>query len=152
MVSVFQIDLVFQASIFVILAVGMAVERKHKIKWHAQLMLAALVLSIVSFLAVMGPAWDNVGDGVVGTLGIVAMGHVGSGGLALILSFWVVGSWLSSPLLMPSLKISCYGALNKKLMWAVLLLWLSSLILGFFLYALINTGMFGSFPIIQGGD
>ncbi len=65
----------------------MAVERKHKIKWHAQLMLATLVLNIVSFLAVMGPACDNVGDGVVGTLGIVAMRHVGSGGLALILSF-----------------------------------------------------------------
>jgi hypothetical protein len=99
-----------------------------------------------------GPAWDNVGIGVVGTLGIVAIGHVGSGDLALILSFWLVGSWLSSPLLTPSLKISCYGALNKKLMWAVLLLWLSSLIFGFFLYALINTGMFGSFSIIHGGD
>ena len=55
MVSVFQIDLFFQISIFAVLAVGMLVERKHKIKAHAQLMLATVVLNIVSFLAVMGP-------------------------------------------------------------------------------------------------
>ena len=56
------------------------------------------------------------------------------------------------PLLAKPLNISCYGALNKKLMWAVLLLWLASLILGFFLYAMLNTGLFGSFPVHVGGN
>jgi len=80
LVSVFQIDLVFQITIFATLSVGMTVERKRKIKAHAQLMLAAVVLNIISFVAVMGPAWDNVGEGAAGTMGIIAMGHVSSGG------------------------------------------------------------------------
>jgi hypothetical protein len=149
MVSVFQVDLIFQVSIFVVLSVGMLVERKRKIKTHAQLMLAAVVLSIVSFIAVMGPAWDNVGEGGSGIMGTVTMGHVASGGLALLLSFWVVGAWLLAPPLMP-LRISCYGALNKKVMWSIFLLWLTSLILGFFLYTMMNTGLLGSFPVSTG--
>lgn len=87
MSSVFQIDLVFQITIFAVLAVGMIVERKREIKAHAQLMLAAFVLNIISFVAVMGPAWDNVGEGASSTMGLIAMGHVSSGGLALLLSF-----------------------------------------------------------------
>jgi hypothetical protein len=154
MVSVFVVDLVFQISIFAVLGVGMFVERKRKIKWHAQLVLAAVVLNIVSFLAVMGPAWDNVGESAAGTLGLVAMGHVGLGGLAFLLSFWLIGSWLLSPLMAATqVKIRCYGSLNKKLMWAVLLMWLASLILGILLYAMVNTGYFGSFPNIpEGGN
>jgi len=35
MVSVFQIDLIFQVSIFVVLAAGMIFERKRKLKAHA---------------------------------------------------------------------------------------------------------------------
>jgi uncharacterized membrane protein YozB (DUF420 family) len=130
----------------------MIVERKRKIKAHAQLMLAAFVLNIISFVAVMGPAWDNVGEGASSTMGIIAMGHVSSGGLALLLSFWVVGSWLLMPLLAKPLKISRNGALNKKLMWAVLFLWLASLILGFFLHAMLNMGLLGSFPVPVSGN
>ena len=94
MVSVFEIDLVFQASIFALIAVGMLVERKHKIKLHAQVMLAAVVLNVVSFLAVMGPAWGNVGEVAGNVLGVVALSHVSSGGLALFLRLlvkWVPG-------------------------------------------------------------
>jgi len=109
-------------------------------------MLAAVVLNIVSLLAVMGPAWNNVGEGDSDIMGIVAIGHVSSGGLALLLSFFVIGSWLLMPLLVKPLKISCYGSLNKKFMWAILLLWLVSLILGFLLYIIVNTGLLGSFP------
>jgi hypothetical protein len=151
MVSVFEIDLVLQASIFALIVIGMLIERKHKIKLHAQVMLAAVVLNVVSFLAVMGPAWDNIGEGAGGALSVVALGHVSSGGLALLLSFWLVGSWLLTPLLAQPLQIRCYGALNKKLMWAVLLLWFTSLILGFFLFALINTGWLGRFIVNQSG-
>jgi uncharacterized membrane protein YozB (DUF420 family) len=153
MVSIFQVDFIFQISIFVVLAIGMIVQRKRKIKAHAQLMLAAVLLNLVSFIAVMGPALDNnIGDGTTGVLGTVAMGHVGSGALALLLSFWIVGSWLLSPILMKPLRISCYGSLNKKVMWAILLLWLTSLILGFFLYLMVNTNLLGSFPIQIGGN
>jgi hypothetical protein len=131
----------------------MVVERKRKTKAHAQLMLAAVVLNLASFVVVMGPAWDNVGEGTSNSLGLIAMGHVGFGALAFLLSFWLVGVWLVSPWLAKPLKIYCYGNLNKKLMWAVLILWFTSLFLGAFLYFMVNTGFFGSFPISSsGGD
>ena len=153
MISVFQIDLVFQILIFAILAAGMVVERKRKIKTHAHLMLGAVVLNLASFVVVMGPAWDNVGEVTSSFIGLIAMGHVGLGALAFLLSFWLIGVWLLSPWLAKALKIYCYDKLNKKLMWVVLILWLTSLILGVFLYVMVNTGFFGSFPLSSsGGD
>jgi hypothetical protein len=51
------------------------------------------------------------------------------------------------------LKIFCYGNSNKKLMWADLILWFTSLILGVFLNVMGNIGFFGSFPVSSaGGD
>jgi hypothetical protein len=62
-ISVFQEDLIFQILIFAILAAGIIVERKCKIKAHTQLMLAAVVLNLASSAVVIGPAWDNVREG-----------------------------------------------------------------------------------------
>ena len=78
MVSFFaaQVDLILQVSIFVFLTVGLVVERKRKIKAHASLMLVAVVLNLVSFLAIMAPAWDNVGEGGAGGLSTIGMVHV----------------------------------------------------------------------------
>jgi uncharacterized membrane protein YozB (DUF420 family) len=56
LVSVFQIDLVFQIATFAMLAVGMLIDLKRKIEAQAQLMLAAVVLNIFFFVAIMGPA------------------------------------------------------------------------------------------------
>lgn len=150
MVSAFvaQVNIVFQVIVFALLAVGFAVMRKRKIKLHAQLMLAAVVLNLVSFMAVMAPAWDNVGELRAGGLSVIAMAHVSLGGLAMLLSIWVVGTWLLPPLFLQSAKVRCYGKVNKRLMWAVLGLWLASLIMGFFLYLIINTTLLGSFPVI----
>jgi hypothetical protein len=44
----------------------------------------------------------------------------------LLLSVWVVGIWLLTPLMVVPVKMRCYVVLNKKLMWAVLFLWLAS--------------------------
>ena len=110
-------------------------------------MLAAVVLNIVSFLAVMGPALSNIEEATTGTLGYIAIGHVSIGALAFLLSFWIVGSWLVTPLMPQPLKIRCYGALNKKIMSAILILWLASLIMGFLLYGMLKTGFLGNFPI-----
>ena len=57
-----QVDLILQVSIFVFLTVGLLFERKRKIKTHARLMLAAVVLNLISFFAFMAPAWDIVGE------------------------------------------------------------------------------------------
>ena len=147
-----QVDLCFQIAIFALLALGMTFKRIHKPKTHSQLMLAAVVLNIVSLLAVMGPAWSQIGITNSGTLGAITLLHISLGGLALLFSFWVVGSWLLSPLFAQPMQTQCYGSLNKKVMWAVLVLWLASLIVGLFLFAMVNTKMLGNFPINMNGS
>jgi len=154
MVSFFaaQVDLVLQVSIFVFLVVGFVVERKRKVKAHANLMLVAVVLNLVSFVAIMAPAWDNVGEGSAGGLSIIGLLHVTFGGLTMLSSLWVLGTWIVPTLLMQNAKLRCYGKLNKRIMWVVLTLWLVSLIMGFVLYVMVNTTLLGSFPVGLGGN
>jgi hypothetical protein len=152
MVSFFaaQVDLILQISIFVFLTVGLLVERKRKIKIHARLMLAAVVLNLVSFFAIMAPAWDNVGEGGAGGLSTIGMLHVTFGGLTMLSSLWVLGTWLVPTLLLQNAKLRCYGKLNKRIMWVVLTLWLISLTMGCVLFVMVNTNLLGSFPVLQG--
>jgi uncharacterized membrane protein YozB (DUF420 family) len=154
MVSFFatQADLVIQISIFVLLIVGFAIMRKRKVKAHANLMLAAVVLNLVSFVAIMAPAWDNVGEGGTGSLSTIGMLHVNFGGLTMLSSLWILGTWLVPTFLLQNAKLRCYGKLNKRLMWVVLTLWLVSLIMGFMLYVMVNTTWLGNFPVLQGGN
>ena len=149
MVSFFaaQVDLVLQISIFVFLIAGFAVERKRKVKEHANLMLAAVVLNLISFVAIMAPAWDNVGEGGTGSLSTIGMLHVTFGGLTMLSSLWVLGTWLVPTFLLQNSKLRCYGKFNKRIMWVVLSLWLVSLIMGFVLYIMVNTTWLGSFPV-----
>ncbi len=135
-----QVNLAFQVAVFVLLAVGSLFMRKQKVKAHAQVMLAAVVLNIVSFIAVMAPALRNVTAAVTGASSMLAMLHGAIGGLALLLSVWVVGVWLMSPLMVVPVKMRCSGVLNRRIMSAVLFLWLASLILGFVLYATLHAG------------
>jgi len=148
-----QIDLVLQISIFVFLIVGLAVERKRKIKAHARLMMAAVILNLISFSAIMAPAWDNLDEGGAGSLSSVGIAHVAFGGLTMLASFWVLGTWLVPSLLLQSDKLRCYGRLNKRIMTAVTVLWLAALTAGFILFLMVNTTLPGSFPLsFEGGD
>jgi uncharacterized membrane protein YozB (DUF420 family) len=154
MVSLFaaQIDFVLQVSIFIFLAVGLAVERKRKVNAHARLMFAAVVLNLVSFAAIMGPAWDNVGEGGGGSLSTVGMVHVAVGGLTILASFWVLGTWLVPSLLLQNVKLRCFGKLNKRIMTVVTVLWLAALAAGFVLYLMVNTTLLGTFSVGLGGN
>jgi uncharacterized membrane protein YozB (DUF420 family) len=147
-----QVDLILQISIFAFLIVGFALMRKRKVKAHANFMLAAVVLNLVSFIAIMAPAWDSVGEGGVGRLSTIGMLHVTFGGLTMLSSLWVLGTWLVPTFLLQNAKLRCYGKLNKRIMWVVLTLWLVSLIMGFVLFVMVNTNLLGSFPILQGGN
>ena len=151
-IFVAQIDLAIQATILVLLVASLALMRKRKIKVHAWVMLTAVVLNLVSFAAIMGPAWDNVGEGGAGALSSVALLYVGFGGLTMLSSFWVLGTWLIPSVLMQNAKLHCYRKFNKRLMAAVTLLWIAALIAGFILFFIVNTTVLGSFPIIGGGD
>lgn len=154
MVSFFtaQIDLILQISIFIFLNIGLLIERKRKIKIQARLMLTAVVLNLISFIAIMAPAWDEVGEGIVG-LSTIGMLHVTIGGLTMLSSFWVLGTWLVPTLLLQSDKLRCYGKLNKRIMTAVTILWLVALTAGFILFLMVNTTLLGSFPAgFESGD
>jgi uncharacterized membrane protein YozB (DUF420 family) len=144
-----QIDLAIQATILILLLSALVARRQRKIKLHAWVMLAAVVLNLVSFAAIMGPAWDNI-EGGSGSLSTAGMLHVAFGGLAMLSSFWVLGVWLVPSLLMQNAKLSCYGKLNKRIMTAVTILWISALIAGFVLFLMVNTSLLGTFPINAG--
>jgi len=137
-----QVNLAFQTGLLVLLAVSSLFIRKRKINAHAQIMLAAVVLNIVSFIAVMSSALTKVTVAVTAASSVLAMLHGSIGGLALLLSVWVVGVWLLSPLMVVPAKVRCYTALNKKLMSAVVLLWFASLALGLLLYATLHAKLF----------
>jgi hypothetical protein len=142
-----QIDLAIQVTILALLLSGLIARRQRKIKAHAWVMLVAVILNLVSFAAIMGPAWDNVGEGGTGGLSTAAMLHVTFGGLAMLSSFWVLGTWLIPSLLLQNPKISCYGTLNKRIMTAVTVLWIAALAAGFVLFVMVNTTLLGTFPL-----
>ena len=132
-----QVNLAFQTAVFASLAIGILFTRKRKIKAHAQIMLAAVVLNLAAFMAVMAPELRTFNFAGTGVSSLIAIVHGFFGSLALVLSIWVVGVWLMGPLMDVPVKIRCYGSLNRKLMRAAVSLWLVSLILGFLLYALL---------------
>lgn len=129
-----QVNLAFQAAVFILLVVGFLFVRRKKIRAHAQIMLAAVVLTIVSFLGIMAPSLMSISSSAKGTPLILAMIHGTIGGLVLLLSLWVVGVWLMSPFMVVPIKIRCNSAFNKRLMSTIIFLWLASLILGVVLY------------------
>jgi hypothetical protein len=118
-----------------------------KMRYHGYTMVAAVVLNIVSFVAVMGPAWDNVGEDSTGTLGLIGLAHVATGGLAFLFSILIVGFWLVSVLFMKPkdmpMFMRCYA--QKNPMWITLVFWVTSLTLGIVLFLILNTSVLGSF-------
>ncbi len=142
-----EVDIAIQASVLVMLLGGLIAKRQRKIKVHARLMLVAVVLNLLSFAAIMGPAWDNVGEGGAGSLSTVAMLHITFGGLAMLASFWVLGTWLVPSLLLQNPKMSCYGTFNKRIMTALTILWITALAAGFVLFLMANTTVLGAFPL-----
>jgi hypothetical protein len=144
-------DLALQVSILAILAASMVVERKKKMRLHGNTMILAVVMNIISFAIVMGPAWDNVGEGTAGTLGTIALGHVATGALAFLLSIFLAGSWFLSIFILQANTPKIMRCYTQKIpMWITLFLWVTSLVLGIVLFFMLNTSMLGNFPVIQG--
>jgi hypothetical protein len=143
-----QFDLILQVSILGLLAASMVLERKKKMRLHGNTVIAAVILNIVSFVAVMGPAWDNVGEGSAGIIGIVGLAHVATGGLAFLLSIWLAGSWLLSSLFLQSAAPSFMRCYSQKIpMLGTLVLWTTSLVLGTVLFVMLNTSLLGNLPV-----
>jgi hypothetical protein len=141
-------DLFLQISILGLLGVSMILARRKKMKLHGNTMIAAVILNVISFVAVMGPAWDNVGEGGSGSMSTVAMAHVTTGGLAFLLGIWLAGSWFLTITVLHTATPSFMRCYSQKIpMWITLLLWTTSLVLGIVLYFMVNTCALGTFPI-----
>ncbi len=117
------------------LLIGAVFLKTHKkYRQHGIVMFSAVVLHIVSILAVMVPSFRAyVGPGVINfsdLWAIVTLVHVSAGFMTALLGIWLVGSW--------HLKTDVQGCFKKKrFMDVTLILWMLSIVLGILLYLVI---------------
>ena len=123
-----DINLILQIIMFLIIVVSLIYKKKMKFKIHGGLMAIAVILHVLSLLAVMGPSFSagyeyfttSTSDLGVQTTWI----HAIPGATALILGIILVGAWA----LRPSDIAAC--SRRKRIMDITILLWLVSLIFG----------------------
>ena len=129
-----QANLVLEIVILMVLFAAFALKRKGKFLKHGGLMLVGVVLNILSFVIVMGPAFFSLGQNGLfdhpGRLYFVTLLHAGLGGTALVLGVFLVASW--------HLQASTQNCVRrKKIMRLTFVLWVLALILGILLYMLL---------------
>jgi hypothetical protein len=136
------LNLALQICILALLVASIGFLKRKKIRFHFNFISAAVVTNIVSFAVVMGPAWGNIG-GDTGLIGVISLIHAVTGGIAFILSFILLGSWMTSTWILKAQtpkRMRCY--FQRIPMWLTLLLWVTSLVLGILLYLMVNTSWF----------
>jgi len=129
-----QANLVLEIIILIVLFVALALKRRGKLFKHGGAMLVGVVLNILSFVIVMGPALFSLGQNGLfdhpGRLYFVTLVHAGLGGIALVLGVFLVASW--------HLQASTQNCVRrKKIMRLTFVLWVLALILGILLYMLL---------------
>ena len=128
------ISLGIQIVVLALLIGAIFLKSKNKYRQHGIVMFSAVVLHIVSILAVMAPSFRAyVGPGVINfsdIWAIVTFVHVSTGLIAVLVGIWLVGSWH----LKTDIK-QCFR--KKRFMDATLSLWLLSILLGIMLYMVI---------------
>jgi len=128
------ISLGIQLVVLALLIGALFLKSKNKYRQHGIVMFSAVVLHIVSILAVMVPSFRAyVGPGVINfsdIWAIVTFVHVSTGLIAVLVGIWLVGSWH----LKTDIK-QCFR--KKRFMDATLILWLLSILLGIMLYMVI---------------
>jgi len=129
-----QANLVLEIIILMVLFAAFALKRKGKFLKHGGMMLVGVVLNILSFVIVMGPALFSLGQNGLfdhpGRLYFVTLAHAGLGGTALVLGVFLVASW--------HLQASTQNCMRrKKIMRLTFVLWVLALILGILFYMLL---------------
>jgi uncharacterized membrane protein YozB (DUF420 family) len=129
------INLIVQVAVLVLLMGGYWLKRIQKFRQHGITMLAAVILHIITVLAVMLPSFvlgviPLIFDGASFALAMVASFHGIMGIIAAVLGVWIVTSWR----LRASLQYCGGSAPKKKLMRLTLILWVIALLLGILLY------------------
>ena len=127
-----DINLIVQIVMFLIIAISLVYKNKNKFKIHGGLMGIAVILHVISFLAVMLPSFNDGYDyftTATSDLGVQTTWiHAIPGTIAMILGIVLVGAW--------ALRSSNIAACRrrKRLMDITTLFWFISLIFGIATY------------------
>ncbi len=126
-----QVNAVLQLIILVLILVSMEFKRRRKHVFHGLVMIVAVVANLLSFGLVMLPSLSQMV--IIRTqpfhpISLATLGHSFVGIVAIILGIWLVVVWR----LQSDLR-NCFR--NKKLMRLTIIVWLSSILIGFVLYS-----------------
>ncbi len=129
-----DINLILQIVMFLIIVISLVYKNKMKFKIHGGLMGIAVILHVISLLAVMGPSFFRAYEyftNATSDLGVQTTWiHAIPGAIALILGVFLVGAWA----LLPSNIAAC--SRRKRIMDITVLLWIVSLTFGIAAYIL----------------
>jgi len=129
-----DVNLIFQIVTVALIVVSLVYKNKKKFKAHAQLMGVAVVIHILTFVAVMGPAFFTDFSGFVTFISLLEVQtmwiHAVFGLIAMILGAVIVVLWA----LNPNKIADCFK--RKRIMDLTIVLWLTSLIFGIITYTL----------------
>jgi uncharacterized membrane protein YozB (DUF420 family) len=129
-----DLNLILQIVTFIILGVGFYYKTLKNYKLHGTFMGVAVILHIITFIAVMGPRFSqnlNIFTTETSELSIqTAWIHIIPGIIALILGIYLVAVWAYRP----SNVAGCFK--RKRIMDVTIALWFISLIFGIATYFL----------------
>jgi uncharacterized membrane protein YozB (DUF420 family) len=121
------LDLVLQASIFIMVWVGYIFFRKKKYIWHAQLMTIAFFMILVSFLLVMLPSlimtYNTFLDPATTMFDTSSIIHIPLGTAGLLTGGFLVVRWARNDFTLTHIKA-------PRLMWSTAILWTSNVVIG----------------------
>ena len=129
-----DINLIFQLATFILIIISVVFKTKKKFKTHGQLMGVAIVMHIISFIAIMGPVFFIDFEGFVSLVSYPKIQtmwiHAIPGLISMILGTLIVLLWA----LNPNNLAACRK--RKRIMDITIILWLTSLIFGLTTYTL----------------
>ena len=129
-----DMNLIFQLTTFVLIIISVVFKKKKKFNTHGQLMGVAIVMHIISFIAIMGPVFFIDFEGFVSLVSYPKIQtmwiHAIPGLISMILGTLIVVLWA----LNPNNLATCRK--RKRIMDITIILWLTSLIFGLTTYTL----------------
>lgn len=132
-VLIATLNLILQIATLSMVISGYIMKRKLRFIQHGKLMLVAVVMQLISFLLIMGPAFFIIVENGFAQrpilLSTVTLVHASLGGTALATGIWITGSW--------HLQTSIVNCVKKRVIMRYLIItWILALIMGITLFVL----------------
>ncbi len=124
------VTLVIQLVVFVLLLVGFNLKRQKRFRQHGLLMVSAVILHLISVLAVMIPSFEAIvftTTGLPETIIALSIVHGILGLTTLTLGIWIAASWRFRQGLQ-------FCAPKKRYMLATFIVWTVAILIGVALY------------------